>query len=370
MGDTESGQEKTEPATPRRRQQAREKGQVPKSQEANSALLLLAALILFYFYAEDFYVGLSLLFQQYIANAHDYSVTIDSFPLIAMSIGGQIFDLVWPFALTFIVVAIATNLMQVGFLFSGQSLVPKFNKLNPANGIKRIFSLRGVMDTTKALAKMVVVLPVMFHAIYQEIPILLTLNRQPVENILIEMGLLSYRMVFRGLLILLLLAILDYIYQRYDNEQQMKMTKQEVKEEMKQTQGDPQIRSRIRSIQRDMARRRMMAAVPEAEVVVTNPTEYAVALSYKSGMMAAPQVVAKGRGYVARQIKEIAREHNIPFYEDRLLARTLYKLDLGSYIPPELYAAVAEVLAWVNHMTGRYQSVIDEAARERMKKAG
>jgi len=370
MADTESGQEKTEPATPRRREEARKKGQVPKSQEANSALLLLAVLILFHFYGEDFYVGLSLIFQQYIANAHNYSVTIESFPLIAMSVGAQILRLVWPFALTFILVALATNLIQVGFLFSGEPLIPKFNKLNPANGIKRIFSPRGVVDTSKALAKMVVVLPVMFHAIYQEIPILLTLSRQPVEDTLIELGLLSYRMVFRGLLILLFLAILDYIFQRYDSEQQMKMTKQEVKEEMKQTQGDPQIRSRIRSIQRDMARRRMMAAVPEAEVVVTNPTEYAVALAYKSGAMVAPQVVAKGRGYIARQIKEIAREHDIPFYEDRLLARTLYKLDVGAYIPPDLYAAVAEVLAWVNHITGRYQHVIDETARERMKKAG
>jgi flagellar biosynthetic protein FlhB len=220
------------------------------------------------------------------------------------------------------------------------------------------------METLKSAAKLMVIAPVMYGVVYSEIPILLSLDRMPVRDIFVELGLLTYRMVFRGIIILLILAIIDYIYQRYDNEQQLRMTKQEVKDEMKQSQGDPQIRARIRSIQRDIARRRMMGAVPEAEVVVTNPTEYAVALSYKQEKMPAPKIVAKGRGYVAQTIKQIARDHNVPIYEDRLLARTLFKLDVGSFIPPELYRAVAEVLVWVNQITGRYQDVVERHARE------
>lgn len=373
MPDTESGQEKTEPATARRREQAREEGQVTKSQEVNSVTLLLAALILFYFYAVDFYEGIAKLLQFYLRNAHTISVSTETFPILALTIGSQVLDLLWPFALTFVLVALAVNLIQVGFMFSGKTLQPKFSKLNPINGIKRIFSARGVVDTSKALVKIAIVAPVMFYTIYEEIPILLTLNDQPVRDIFVELGLLCYRIVFRAVLILLILAILDYVYQRYDFEKSLKMTKQEIKEEMKQTQGDPQIRARIRSVQRDIARQRMMAAVPEAEVVVTNPTEYAVALSYKGGSMQAPQIVAKGRGYVAQRIKEIAREHDVPVYEDPLLARTLFKLEVGSFIPPELYAAVAEVLAWVNHLTGRYQDIMDQASNrggEGMARAG
>ncbi|HOE10248.1 MAG TPA: flagellar biosynthesis protein FlhB [bacterium] len=364
MADTESGQEKTEPATARRREQAREQGQVPKSMEANTAVMLLAALILFYYYAPHFLESLCEIMTYYIQNAARIPVDTVSFPSLVLTVCVQLADLLWPFALTFILVALVINLLQVGLLFSGKVLIPKFNRINPKNGLKRIFSLRGVMETLKSAAKLMVIAPVMYGVVYSEIPILLSLDRMPVRDIFVELGLLTYRMVFRGIIILLILAIIDYIYQRYDNEQQLRMTKQEVKDEMKQSQGDPQIRARIRSIQRDIARRRMMGAVPEAEVVVTNPTEYAVALSYKQEKMPAPRIVAKGRGYVAQTIKQIARDHNVPIYEDRLLARTLFKLDVGSFIPPELYRAVAEVLVWVNQITGRYQDVVERHARE------
>ncbi len=364
MADTESGQEKTEPATPRRREEARREGQVAKSQEVNSVIQLLAAVVLFYFYGPRFYEGIAQVMQFYLQESPRISISPESFPGFTVTVAKQVLDLVWPFVLTFILVAFVSNIMQVGFLFSSRSLIPRFSRLNPINGIKRILSPRGVFETGKALAKIAIVAPVMIYTIYEEIPILLLLSDQPVRDIFVELGFLSYRVVFLAVLILLVLAILDYAFQRYDFEKSIRMTKQEVKEEIKQTQGDPRVRARIRSIQREIARRRMMAAVPAAEVVVTNPTEYAVALSYKSGLMPAPQVVAKGRGYVAQRIKEIARQHDVPMYEDRLLARALFKLEIGSFIPPELYAAVAEVLAWVNHLTGRYQHLFDEASAE------
>ncbi|MFH1737467.1 MAG: flagellar biosynthesis protein FlhB [bacterium] len=373
MPDTESGQEKTEPATARRRSQAREEGQVAKSTEMNTFLMLTVALILFYYYAGRFYEGLIELMRYYITNSYRMSLSTESFPVFSLTVGAQILNLVWPFAVTFVLVAIVINLSQVGLLFSWKALAPKPDRLNPLTGIKRIFSIRGVVDTGKSAIKLIIIAPIMYHVIYSEIPVLLTLNAQPVRDILVELGLLCYRMVVQGLIVLLILAIIDYVYQKHDMEKQLKMTKQEVKEEMKQMQGDPQVRSRIRSIQRDLARQRMMGEVPEAEVVVTNPTEYAVALSYKGNTMPAPRIVAKGRGYVAQTIKEIAREHGVPLYEDRLLARALFKLELGSFITPELYAAVAEVLVWVNRITGRYQDILDREAkrtRERTPRAG
>ncbi len=260
-----------------------------------------------------------------------------------------------PFFIIFVIVALAINFAQVGLLFSAQALRPKFERLNPISGFKRLFSIRGRIELVKAIAKMMVIAPVMIYTVYYALPGMRDLMGYEAKQILIHIGWKALEVAVYALLVMLILSLLDFVYQRWQFEQDLKMTKQEVKQEMKDIQGDPQIKGRIRSLQMEMARRRMMQEVPEAEVVVTNPTEYAIALKYGPNTgLAAPMVVAKGRGALARRIKEIALEHDVPIVENRPLAQSLYKLvEVGDLIPPDLYQAVAEVLAYVYRLKER-----------------
>ena len=354
MAETETGQEKTEPATSRKRERAREEGQVPKSMELNTAVMLIAGVVAFYLYGDLFIGQIAEAIRFYLDQSATRDVSQEGIYNLMWGIGYRILKILTPFFIIFTVVALVINVFQVGFLFVSTPLVPNLGKINPWTGLSRLFAARSRMELVKSIGKMFLIAPLMIWSIYKMLPGMLDLIAEDMKDILVHIAHDALNLSVKALLLLLILALIDYIFQRYQHERDMRMTKQEVKQELKDVQGDPQIRGRIRSIQLEMSRRRMMEKVPEAEVVVTNPTEYAVALKYAAGEMAAPLVIAKGKNLLAQRIKEIAREHNIPIVENKPLAQSLYKMvDVGDSIPPDFYQAVAEVLAYVYRLTKR-----------------
>ncbi len=358
MAESESGQEKTEAATPRKREQAREEGQVPKSMDTNTAFMLVAGVVAFYLYGPSMYMNLKEYIRFYFEESATKVINDVSVFGIMMDVGLKVLYLVAPFFIIFFLTALAINYVQVGFLLSGKALQPKFNRINPIEGIKRLFSLRSVVELLKSMGKMFIIAPVMIYTIYSLLDTMPDVMNLEVLEILRYIGMNALDLAIRALIILIVLALIDFTYQRWQFEKDQRMTKEEVKQEMKDVQGDPQIKARIRSIQQEMSRKRMMQEVPEADVVVTNPTEYAIALKYVAGEMDAPRVIAKGRGAIAMKIREIALESSVPIVENRYLAQSLYKLvEVGGSIPAEMFQAVAEVLAYVYRLNNRsYQS--------------
>jgi flagellar biosynthetic protein FlhB len=246
-----------------------------------------------------------------------------------------------------------SNYLQVGTVFSAQAVTPDFSKLSPLKGARRLLALKSLIELVKSLLKLTIVTTVAFFTIKAEIDRIFPLVSQDVWDILAFISGVSFKILVRSCWVLIILAVLDFAYQKWEHEREMKMSKQELKEEFKQTEGDPLIRARIRSVQREMARRRMMEAVPKADVVITNPTHVAVALEYRKGMNA-PRVTAKGAGFLAERIKEVARKHRVHIVENPPVARLLYKMcDIGMQIPENLYRAVAEILAHVYKLKGR-----------------
>jgi flagellar biosynthetic protein FlhB len=245
-------------------------------------------------------------------------------------------------------------MLQTGFLFSLQALAPKYARLNPWQGLQNILSLQSVNELLKAIIKIGIVGYIVYSAIHAEIGQFFPLSQQGLPDIVGYLGSSTLRIGTRTAYVLIALAVLDYAFQRWQYEKNLRMSVQEIKEEQKESEGDPHIRSRVRSLMREMARKRMMEEVPKADVVVTNPTHLAVALRYRRQDMPAPQVVAKGAGYVAERIKAVAREHGIPLVENRIVAQSLFKtVDIGEVIPEALYKAVAEILAHVYRLKPR-----------------
>lgn len=340
--------EKTEKATPRKRQETRKKGQVFRSTDLISAFIILAvfAVINFCFpYMVDTLQGFT---REYLLGS-----SIEDFtPRVARTIVLESIYVLLKITIPILAVAalagLVGNLLQVGFLFSVKPLELKLERLNPVEGFKRIFSKRALVELVKSILKLTITAYVGYQVISKHIylfPVLLDMEiTQIVKNLL---GLI-FEMSMKIGIALLALGILDYLYQRWEHEQSIKMTKHEVKEEYKQMEGDPQIRARQKQTQREMAMRRMMAEVPKADVVITNPTHFAVALRYNAEQMDAPMVVAKGQDFLAQRIKELARESGVTIMENQELARNLYYIcDLGDVIPENLYQAVAQVLAFV-----------------------
>ncbi|MGM0873683.1 MAG: flagellar biosynthesis protein FlhB [Bacillota bacterium] len=340
--------EKTEKATPRKKQDARKKGQVAKSADVNTALSLLTIFLSFLFIGAFMRDQILLMirgtFQNYLLldltdqNVHDLFVTM-------AYQAGMILAPIMGIAL---VAGVLGNYLQVGFLFSTEAIQMKLNKLDPIQGFKRIYSMRAIVELFKSLLKISFVGFVTFAVIWFDMENVLRLSQMTVEQSFQFIASLTVKMGLFASAALLLLSLLDYLYQRFDYEKNLRMSKQDIKDEYKKSEGDPLIKSKIKQRQREMAMRRMMQDVPTADVVITNPTHYAIALKYDESKMDAPFVVAMGVDLVAQKIKEIAKANDIMMVENRPLARALYdQLDIGQAVPEEFFQAVAEIIAYV-----------------------
>ncbi len=343
----DEGSEKTEQATDARREEFRKQGNVAHSRELGSAILLLAASGGIYalgrFYFKNFYE----LFHYTFGPDLIQTVREGQFTEALKVNGLKCLILITPVMGVAALLGVFSSLAQVGILQVEDAISPKFEKLNPVDGLKRVFSLRAVVEALKSILKMGaigVVLYFLLRGEVHQIPHLVTFS---VEQIIQYIGGIVVKLLGGVGSVMFVIAAADYMYQRWELEKKMMMTKQEVKEEHKQREGDPMIKSRIRRIQREMATKRMMADVPKADVIITNPTHIAVCIKYGENLPA-PQLVAMGADNIAEKIKEIAREHNIPIVENKPLARTIFKtMKIGQVIPRELFVAVAEVLSYV-----------------------
>jgi flagellar biosynthetic protein FlhB len=353
------GQERTEKATPKRRRDARKKGQVAQSRELPSVMILMTALGFFYF-AGSWIFGS---FLQVIGGVYGHLDTlrldaVSEVNAFSVEIFKKVLLILIPFFVPILIAGMAGNIGQIGFEIHGEPMRPKLTRLNPIAGLKKLVSLRSMVELVKSVIKILFIGGIAFGIVKNEITAMPALMQQEVVEILLFIGRVAFKIFFFVCLALIVLAFFDYVYQRWQYEQSLKMTKQEVKDERKQIEGDPKVKGRIRRVQLELARRRMMEAVPEADVVITNPVHLALALKFDAAKMIAPTIVAKGSGYVAERIKEIARIHQVPIIENKPLAQALHKMvEIGEFIPVELYRAVAEVLAYVYRLKGKYQSV-------------
>ena len=348
MPDGDSG-EKTEKATPYRRRKAREQGQVAKSIDVNTATVMLFFLLLIYFSGQ--YFG-SFFFRSFVyllensAELSPYKAGTDVFVIYVKT-----FLLI---VILLMAVGIAANVGQFGFIFTLQPLKPDLNKLNPVEGIKRFFSLRVIFEVFKGVLKITAVGIVIYLILKSDFSKFVASVYAVPSTTLIFIVKECMKLLMFAVLLYILIAAIDFAYQKWDYEKKLMMTKQEVKEEYKQREGRPEIKAAIRRRQRELAMRRMMQEVPKADVVITNPTHYAVALKYEPEKRDAPYVVAKGADNVAKKIIEIAKENDVPIVEKPEIARELYRLvDIDEEIPEKLYKAVAEILAFVFKMKNR-----------------
>jgi flagellar biosynthetic protein FlhB len=344
----ENYQERTEKATPRRRQKAREEGKVARSQELNSAVILCLGIVTIYIVGPLLLTQLKQFMAHVFMEAPSMSADFDSVIALFKSNILTFFLLMGPLLIVLVAIAYGINVLQVGMLFTAKPLEPKLDKLNIANGIKRLFSVRSLFQLARDVAKLAVVGIVGYLSIKSQVDTFYALSDNSVPVFAGAMGKMALKTSLQIGAAILLLALFDYAYQRYDFEKSIKMSKQEIRDELKDTEGSPQTKARVRQIQREMSRKRMMQEIPKADVVVTNPTHIAVALKYDHEEMEAPMVVAKGERLIAEKIKEIAVDAGVPIVENRPLARSLFNMcDIGSYVPAKLYRAVAEVLAYV-----------------------
>jgi len=348
MAEQNKDQEKTEQATPKKREEARKKGQVAKSRDAASVTVLLACLTFFWFGASGMVEKMMALARGLLTQSSRFNVDCNNIQGLSIGLVYKISALLFPLFLAAFSMALLANFLQVGFVLSAESVQPKLSKIDPIKGFQKLFSIRSLVELAKNIFKISIVGFVVYVTIRREMENFIPLMDQSVWGILIYIAGVAFKIILMVCLALIILAILDYIYQKWEFEKNLKMTKQEVKDESRQTEGDPLVKARIKRLQRDMARKRMMANVPEADVVITNPTHLAVALRYDQTSALAPKVVAKGAGFIAEKIKDIARKNNVSIVNNKPLARVLYKyVDVDEMIPANLYKAVAEVLAFV-----------------------
>lgn len=341
-------QERTEQATSKRREESREKGQVARSHEVVSVSILIAGLLFFYFGGSTLLLKTMDVMTVGFREAGRMDLTQNSVSLIITNYIFKGFGIMFPLLIAVLIAAILGNVLQFGFMFSSESIQPKFDKISPAKGFKRLFSLRSLAELVKSILKICIIGGVAYFIIRNEFDHLIPLADQSAWGIFSYIGSVCFKLLLAMTVVLVFLAALDYAYQRYEYEKSIRMTKQEIKDEFKNTEGDPMIKARIRRIQREMAQKRMMAQIPKADVVITNPTHLAIAIQYNPANMQAPIVVAKGADFIAEKIRNIARENDVPIIENKPLAQVLYKIvKVNSVVPEDLYRAVAEVLAFV-----------------------
>jgi len=341
-------EEKTEEATSKKREDARKKGQVARSTAINSGCALLAVFIGLKVFGPYIYQETDAFMRTWLMHLSMQDMTIEFAYRLFLDATLVFAKLVLPIMLTALLVGLITNFLQIGFLFSTEALTVNFDALNPIAGFARIFSKKALADLIKSLIKIGIVGYVVYDYIHDQMEVFPNLMRIDVSQVLSSVGTMTFTMIMKVGLVLGIMALMDLIYQRWQYSENLKMSKQEVKDEYKQSEGDPKIKAKIKERQRMMAMRRMMQEVPKADVIITNPTHFAIALKYDLKAMAAPILIAKGQDLIARRIKEIAQEHNVTIVENKPLAQTLFKsTEIGEVIPAELYQAVAEILAYV-----------------------
>ncbi len=347
-------QEKTEKATPRRIKEARRKGQVARSTDLTGALCLLAMVALFYAINDQLIYDLRVYLTGYFSQVGHLHI-FESRQAVLLNNAASIYlKLITPFLGTAFIVVVAANLVQVGFLFASESLKPKVETLNPMSGLQRMFSTRSAVELIKSILKLAMISGVTYLLIKGNLDELLLVFSLPPEGIYRTIVAFILKVAWWGALAYLVLALCDYMYQRYEYDKSLKMDKHEVKEEFKQSEGDPLVKSRQREMRHSMSLNNIISEVPQATVVITNPTHLAVALLYKQGEMSAPRLVAKGAGWLAEKIKEIARLNGVPVIENKEVARFLFQnVDVGREIPLEVYQAVAQVLALVYRLKAK-----------------
>ena len=355
MADSPTG-EKTEQPTPRRLQKSREDGQVAKSRELGIAFSLLGSFLVLHWVFKDM---LNLM-----AGSMRFSFSMDSIPNISqeevltliVNIFFIVLKVVAPVMLAATILGSLVTFLQVGPLFAPKVLIPQLNKINPISGLKRLFSLKSLVELVKSLAKAGLIGIIAYFQLRGAWPNLMTLTQQGFEPALLLIASLIFKIGISVIIFLIILGVADYIYQRYDHLKNLRMSKYEVKQEHKEIEGDPQIKSQRRQKQRKMSLNRMIKAMEEADVVITNPTHLAVALKFDLDTMEVPVLVAKGEGYLAEKRKEKAEELKIAIVENKPLARALSTgTEIGDEIPVDLYQAVAEVLAFVYRSSKKYR---------------
>ncbi|MBY0450608.1 MAG: flagellar biosynthesis protein FlhB [Cyanobacteria bacterium] len=349
--------DKTEQPTQKRLADAREQGQVAKSNDLNGAVVLATATMIMGFFGPYTYNTLvsttESLYTKALLHPHIGRPEVN---VLMISMLQTCFLLVAPFFVGVAVMATLSNIIQVKPLFTVKAIQPKFEKINPLQGFKRIFSMRAVIEAAKAVLKMTIIAMAAYWLLNGHMSELMAMGKYDdlSRSVSILMTVLQEITVW-SVVIFLVLGVADFFYQRYEFEKQMRMSKQEIKEERRNSDGDPMIKHRIRQMGIQMTRKRQLTSVPTADVVITNPTHFSIVIKYDPDVSPAPKVVAKGVDHFAMKIREVAKEHNVPIVENKPLARALYKLvEVDSMIPPELFVGVAQVLAFVfNKQKGR-----------------
>jgi flagellar biosynthetic protein FlhB len=358
----DSGQQTEEPSA-RKLQRARQRGQVAQSREVNTWFMLMAGTGIVLFIAPAAATHITVTLRAFLSLDHYLTPAGINWPAVEATLGQVSFVLLLPL-LVVVIAAVAGTLLQIGFVFATEKLSFDLSRISPLGGFKRLFSFRSSIEFFKSLAKVATVAAVAGWMAFPALDQLAGMTREPAELLPHEIYQFILKLLFGVLGVVTVLALFDYVYQRLAFTKSMRMSKQEVKEENRQSEGDPVVKARLRAIRMNRARKRMMAAVPKASVVITNPTHYAVALQYEMGEAGAPKVVAKGADLVALKIREIAKENDVPIVENPPLARALYAtVEIDREIPSEHYKAVAEIISYVFRLKGKLRPQAQAAAR-------
>ncbi|HPO16841.1 MAG TPA: flagellar biosynthesis protein FlhB [Candidatus Hydrogenedentes bacterium] len=354
----DTGGEKTLPASPQKKQRAREEGNIARSQDLTSGVALGAALLALVLLAHSMQNGLVEAMRYYMGNAD--RLRLDEMPLMPLTLRMMLdYGLAAvPIMLALLAVGLAVNLAQVGVIFTAKPIQPKFERLNFISGMKKFFTVRSLIELAKSILKLTFAVWVVWLAVRSRLPDFIALMNVPPEGLSAAVGALVVAVWWRIALAMIVIGIFDYGYQYWQHERDLRMTREEAKQELREMEGDPHIKRRIRQIQRQIAMKRMMAEVPKADVIITNPTEFAVALRYDMNKMNAPVVIAKGQRLLAQRIRELGEEHKVPIVQKPELARVLFKtVELNQAIPETLFHAVAEVLSFVYGIDRRAEKI-------------
>lgn len=354
----DSAQNRTEQATPKRKADARGKGQIALSRDAVMAVGLLGSMGALYWMAPIIVERLRWTLQVWLSQSMEETahrtLSLDHLHVLLRQIGLDLFVTLAPVVGGIAVIGVGANLMQTGFLWKREGIDWDISRISPMGGFKRLFSIRTFSELVKTWLKILAIGFTGYLAIKDDMMQFSPLTQFGMETLLPTVGWATFKAALLMGGASLVIGAMDYGYQRFEWERGLRMSRDEIKEESRAAEGDPALRAKIRSTQKDMARKRMMAAVPKADVIITNPTHLAVALRYDSKAMGAPIVVAKGAGFVAEKIREIGRQHGVMIVENKLVARTLFKLvEVGREVPEDLYRAVAEILAFVYRVRGK-----------------